>query len=281
MTADFSLNRFIADQRLVLVGVFILTILESILYVSQYYLIGLSINGLLENSLSGIYWLTGVFTAKVIISFYKEKRGRVTYNKIYGQLIKETVAEPLDQGERLRELSPRNNIIYTIADFFRKDLIKGFSTIVRMILVLVMLVFMNWSVFLACIICGLILLLLFLIQRKKITALSEELAEELKQEHLVLEYRDTEYLYEYQMNLERLEDALSKIRRRFLLVVETTTFLLMLVALIMVVNADGHNAMGTFFALLYYVFTFSEGIYVLPPIYQNYMKVQKMSLKLS
>lgn len=277
MITNFSLSHFIKEQRLALFDVAFLSILESGLFVAQFYFIGRAINDLLDKSWLGIYILAGVFTTKIIVSHIKQLRVGKAYKTIYDQLITRTIGEPLEAGENLEHLTPKSAIIYAIANFFKTDLIKGFETIIRLAFVLAILFIINKAIFAACLSLGLIVFILYRLQKSKTIYLSHQLALESKKEYAFLKRRNVKEFYDHHRKLERLDQQLLGISSINLSIIEILSFALMIFSLVVLVRAEGQNALGTFFAMLYYVFAFSESMFLIPSVYQKYLKTNELS----
>lgn len=276
--SKFSLKSFIRDHRLALVDVILLSLCESALFVAQFYVVGLAINGLLEESWKGIYILTGLFVAKLVVSYIKQIRINKAYTSMYEELITEAVGKPIEAGECLEELMPRSSIIYLMGDFFKTDMIRGFETLTRLIFVLISLFLLNKTVFLACLSFAIIVFLLYRLRQKQTITISQQLAQEVKKEYTILKKRNRDELYEHYDKLEKLDNRLSGISGINLSIIEILAFVLTVFSIVVLVKTEGQNAFGTFFALLYYVFAFSEAMFLLPSVYQQYLKIQQLSL---
>jgi len=280
MTTDFSLNSFVKEHRLTLFDVVVLSILESMLFVAQFYFMGKAINDLIQKSWQGIYILIGLFVVKIIISYIKQIRITKAYNSIYDKLITRTVVDPLSAGVAPESIAPRSSIIFVIADFFKSDLIRGIETLARLFFVLISLFLLNKTIFLACLALALIVFILYRIQRSRTINLSEQLAQELKTEFSIIKERNVEALYKHHKKTDKLDKGLLNISSINLSIIEILSLILIVFSLVVLVETQGENAIGTFFVMLYYVMTFSEGMFLLPSIYQKYLKLQQMSLLL-
>lgn len=280
MSYPFSLSTLLSKHRLTMVDVVILSIVESLLFVAQFYFIGKAINDLLQDSWNGVYILMVLFVGKALVSFIKQNRISKTYKSVYEKLVIHTIGTPLSKGKNINSLLSNNTIIYLLTDFFKGDLIKGFETIVRLLLVLITLFFLNKTIFLVAMGLSVIVFLLYFAQRKKTIQLSKNLADEFVKEHQILQIKDPKLLYQHHQSLEKLDNQLLGISVINLSIIEILSFAFLLVSLVILVKAEGINALGTFFTLLYYVTAFSETMFLLPSIYQKYLRIQEMSKKI-
>jgi len=266
MTHLFSLKNLLQRHRLTIVDVVLLSVLESGLFVAQFYFIGKAINDLLNDSWSGVFILIALFVGKVLVSFIKQKRISKTYKTIYDELVVKTIGTPLSAGEDI--------------DFFKGDLIKGFETIIRLFLVLLVLFILNKTIFLVALGLIVIVFLLYFFRRKRTIEISRDLANEFVKDRQILKERKPEALYQHHQSLEKLDNQLLGISAINLSIIEILSFVFLITSLVVLVKTEGENALGTFFTMLYYVMAFSETMFLLPSIYQKYLKIQEMSKKL-
>ena len=277
MIQPFLLKNLLKKYRLTIVDVVFLSVLENLLFVAQFYFIGKAINDLLKDSWGGVYILIALFVAKILVSYIKQKRIGKTHKKIYDQLIVEAIGRPLSEGENIKILAPKSTIVYEMTNFFKGDLIKGFETILRLVLVLVALFIINKMVFLVALGLAVVVFFLYFFRKKKTVKLSKDLADELVKEHEILQEGKTEPLFLYHKKLEKLDNELSGISAINLSIIEILSFAFLVVAIIILVKTEGENALGTFFTMLYYVMAFSETMFLLPSIYQKYLRTQELS----
>ncbi len=273
----FSLSNLLVEHRSAVISVIIMTLIESLLYVAQFYFIGRAINDLLNQSWSGIFVLCALFIGKLIISYLKQVRISKSYKVIYDALLTERIGQPLAEGEEHAKLTPKSAIIYAMTECFKGDLIKGLESIIRLVLVLIILFILNKIVFVLALILGVIVVFLYFIQRKQTIHISRLYAEELNREYGLLEMRDPSKYFEHQKKMEGHNRGLLRISAINLSIIEFLSFGFLLLSLIILVNMEGENALGTFFTMLYYVLAFSEVMFVLPSVYQRFLKVEELS----
>lgn len=276
----FSLREILKKHRTTLVGVVLLSIIESGLFVAQFYFIGKAVNELLKDSWTGIYILIGLFVTKLIVSAIKQSRIGKTYKTLYDQLISDAVAQPLAAGERLENLASKSTFIYMLTDFIKTDLIKGFETGIRLFFVLISLFLMNKMIFGVALALLMIVFVLYFIRRKTTIELSKDIADELVLEHQILNSKNVERLFGHHEKLEKLDNRLLGISGVNLAIIEILAFAFLLVSMIILVKTDAENALGTFFSMLYYVTAFSEILFLLPSIYQKYLRMEEVSKKI-
>ena len=280
MKHPFSLSMLLKNHRLTIVDVVILSVLESVLFVAQFYFIGKAINDLLKESWSGMYVLIALFVVKIFVSYVKQIRIGKTYKKIYDQLIVEAVGHPLSDGEGVETLAPKSIIIYEMASFFKGDLIKGFETIVRLFLVLIALFIFNKTVFLVALSLMVLVFLLYFFRKSKTIRLSQDMVDEMSRELQILKSGKTRSFFEHHKKLEKLDNDLLGISALNLSIIEVVSFAFVIIAMVFLVKSERENALGTFFAMLYYVMAFTETMFLLPSVYQNYLKIREASKKL-
>ena len=280
MTQSFSLSILIKKHRLTLVDVIFLSVLESLLFVAQFYFIGKALNDLLKDFWNGVYVLIALFIGKIIVSFFKQKRISKTYKTIYDELVVKAIGTPLSAGEDINIIAPKSTIIHLVTDFFKGDLIKDFETVVRLFLVLIALFILNKTVFLLALGLAVIVFLLYFFRKKRTIQLSRNLANEFIKEREILKERKPDTLYQYYQSLEKQDNQLLGISAINLSIIEILSFAFLIISLVVLVKTEGANALGTFFTMLYYVMAFSETMFLLPSIYQKYLRLQEMSKKI-
>ena len=277
MKQPYLLKNLLIKYRLTIVDVVLLSVLESVLFVAQFYFIGKAVNDLLKDSWDGVYILIALFISKVLVSYIKQNRIGKTYKRIYDLLIMKTIAGPLEEGEEIKTLAPKSSIIYELTSFFKGDLIRGFESIVRLILVLLALFFLYQQIFWMAIGMSTIVFCLYLFKKKKTLHLSSALAGEIFNEHDVLQSGNSESLVEHHRKLERIDNDLLGVSATNLSIIEILSFAFMIVSIILLVKTEGENAFGTFLTLMYYIMAFSEIMFLLPSKYQKYLRTQALS----
>ena len=280
MTNSFSLYSLVKSHRMTIVGVVILSVLESLLFVAQFYFIGKAVNDLLKDSWNGICLLIILFLGKLLVSYFKQRRIGKTYKNIYDDLVVKAIGKPLSEGEDIDDLSPKNTIVYLITDFFKGDLIKGFETAVRLVLVLIALLVLNETIFLISLVLAFVVFLLYYFQKKNTIRISRDLANEFVKERQVLRKRRPEVVYDYHRSIEKMDNQLQGISGFNLSIIEVLSFVFLIVSMVVLVRDEDENALGTFFAMMYYVMAFSETMFLLPSIYQKYLRMEAMSRKI-
>ena len=280
MSHPFSINTLLSKHRLTMVDVVFLSILESLLFVAQFYFIGKAVNDLLNDSWNGVYILIALFAGKFLVSFIKQKRISKTYKTIYDELVVKTIGTPLSAGDDIDLLTPKTTIVYLITDFFKGDLIRVFETIVRLFLVLLALFILNKTIFVIALGWVVIVFLLYFMRKKKTIQISQNLADEFVKEYQILKERKPETVYQHHQALERMDNQLLGISAINLSIIEILSFAFLIISLVVLVKTEGENALGTFFTMLYYVMAFSETMFLLPTIYQKYLRIEEMSKKI-
>lgn len=281
MDDKLSLSTFIKAKRWLLTRLVCLSMVESFLFVAQFYYVGQAVNDLLVDSFRGIYILTALFLLKLGVSWIKQRGIRRAHKTMYDDLVESAIGNRMSGDADIDDLAPNYVIIHSMTDFFRLDLVRSIGAISRLFFVLLALLYLNMSIFIMALVFVLIVFVLHRYMGSRLRHINMDMANEFVRERQFLKSSNKDDYYMHHARMESFENQLLGRISSGNLIIELLAFGFMVAALIILVLDQGEHALGTFFTMLYYVFALSEVMFLLPALYQRYLTVEAFSKKLN
>ncbi|UAA37416.1 hypothetical protein KIH87_11895 [Paraneptunicella aestuarii] len=142
-STDYSLWGIFKRFTWPIVGTFVLVVLENLVFISQPYLIGKSVDGLIEGSFDQLYVYIGIMVIFVFMSTFRRIYDTRTYANIRAKLSIETVSHQRNANSSLSATSERTALCDEILGFFEAGLFVIVKSFVEIIGSLVMLAFID------------------------------------------------------------------------------------------------------------------------------------------
>ena len=259
--------------------ILLLLVIETACHVVQFYLIGLSINMLLKGSKVGLYYLAAIFVFRYIVYLARELFNSKVYKSLYDALVLKILPSEYTKESRI-DLISKSSVVFEFASFIKFDLVTSLQSILRLLFVFVMLFLMTKKVLLLCLITAVFMAIVFILRRKKIFELYSSFNKNWRGEPaLILEGSKTQIVEHFKV-LEAKEKEVVSLSWGHALFIELVTFVVLVLSLLILTQEFKGEEVGFFFSILYYVFAFMEVAFLLPFIYQKFVKIKTMDTAL-
>lgn len=255
----------------------LLSLIESIIFTAQFFVIGYAIDQLIKVSYKGIVILIALYLAKMIIAFIKQLRHTKAYEEIYTILLVENITQPLEEGADPKSVAGRSHAIYQISDFVRNDMLSLFESSTRLILILISLFIFNKTIFLFALLFSVIVGIIYRLRKNDTQAVTKDLSHAIFDEQEIIYQKDIDSIYKQHELIEQKNSKLSSILGLNSLVVEVLSLVFLVASLVILVQQQKAEAVGSFFMLSYYVMAFSGFMFAIPAIYQRFVSFNTLT----
>ena len=279
MTATFSLRHIFRRFKGKIVITFALLLLENLVAVLQPLVIGIAINDLLAQSLRGTAFFVGLYVSGLVIGVGRRMYDTRAYTSVYTAVASDTVEHQREQGVSTSAIVTRSNLVRELVDFFEHDLPQGFTSTIGVLGATVMLAVFDWRLFAGCLVAMGVIYLIYRLSEKRIFRFNQHLNDELEQQVDVITRSPRPLIFAHFKTLARWRVKLSDTESVNFGLIDLALFALVIFALF--VSVQGANPTpGGIFSVLAYVLEFAEGVYVLPIIFQQMIRLREISQRL-
>jgi ABC-type multidrug transport system fused ATPase/permease subunit len=291
MNSQFSLKSLFSRFRGKISLTFLLLFTENVLNVLQPFAFGLAINDLLVQSFRGITVIIVLYACKLLVAVGRRLYDTRVYASIYQTMALEIIGQQGDGSAFLgnraaflgnRTLSAtvaRGNLVRELVDFFELNLTQGFTAAMSVIGAIVMLLIFDGYLFVGCLIAATLVYLVFWGSENRIFRLNQGLNNQIERQVEIVATGDAADITRHFRQLNRYRIQLSDLEAINFGLSESLLFLLVMFSLL--VAALRNPSPGEIFAVLSYVIEFAEGIYALPVLFQQMIRVKEISSRLS
>lgn len=262
-----------AGHKVALALTYVLTILENIAALLYPILIGKAIDGLLEDSRSGLYVLAIVLAVHLMIGVGRHMYDTRIFSRIYAELAGDMVVRQRASGTSIEQVAARVSLSREIVDFWQVEvpaIAKAFISFGGAIVLLLSLSLPVGAVALA-------MLLPITIANwwfgRRSLRLNTALNDVLEREVAIVANASPAKVRKHFERLTRWRVRVSDAEAATWSIVELAIIILIIAALLILSQTPGATV-GTIFAVLGYVLAFGDAVDDLPNIVQNVARVR-------
>jgi len=275
-----TLKKIFTRFKWKILGTFSLLSLENVLTVSLPFFLGLAINDLLDKSFRGLIYFVAADILRLIIGTARRVYDTRVYTTIYTVVASETVENHRQKKVGKSATITRANLVRELIDFFERDLTMGFSSLVSVLGAMVMLAIFDLWLLLGCFVALVLILIIYAFSEKRIFNLNRNYNDELENQVDIISDKPKLMVLRHFRKLARFTVKLSDLESINFGLSELVLFALAIVALIISVNGPNVTP-GGIFSILSYILEFAEGIFLLPIIYQQVIRLKEISGRLN
>jgi len=266
--------------RWLIVGTYVLLTVENVFTVLTPWLVGRIIDGLLAGEYRNLMVFYGVAFLAVIVGMVRRMFDTRAYGHIYRVTAAEMAAHENAANRPVSAVSARVAFVKEFTDFFEIMLPTAMMSIVMLLGAMIMLSFLSMYLCAATLVAAGCVTLVFYFSRNAIGALNTLMNDETERQVEILETRRHAGISAHFQSIVGWRVALSDIEaRNFGAVFLLTLGLTGLAAFIMIVIED--KSEGQVFAAITYVIQFSQSVVILPYAYQQFIRTNEMSGRLT
>lgn len=279
MTNDFSIRSIFKQYRLKISTTFLLLILENAFKVLQPLVLGIAINDLINKSNKGLLIFGGLYLAGFLVGVIRRYYDTRAYTFIYTNIASEIAQIQNEKQVEVSAIAARSALVKELVDFFEQDITQGFTSAISVVGALVMLLVFDVWIFFGCIVSIILIFIIYAISNGKIYGYNIGLNDELEHRINVLESRNQPKIRNHFKGISNWLVKLSDLETLNFGIIEVILFLLAVFALYASASDVSANA-GRIFSVVTYVLEFSGGVFMLPFIYQQIIRLKEISSRL-
>ncbi len=279
MQTDYSIKAIFKRYKGKIIATFSLLTLENVFKVLQPLVLGIAINDLIASSYDGLWLFCGLYAASFVIGVIRRYVDTRAYTYIYTHVASEIIELQNSKQVSVSTIAGRTALVKELVDFFEHDITQGFTALITVVGALVMLSFFDWWLFGGCLITVILIVIIYAFSKNRIYNYNTALNDELEQRVAVLEARQHAGIFGHFKNISKFLVKLSDLETLNFGLIEIILFVLAIFALYTSASAPDASA-GDIFAVLTYVLEFSGGIFMLPIIFQQIIRLKEISARL-
>ncbi len=258
---------------------FSMLVIENVFKVLQPLVLGIAINDLINKSNDGLWLFCILYSASFLIGVIRRYYDTRAYTSIYTVIASEVAAIQNQKNISVSTIAARSSLIKELVDFFEYDVTQAFTSLISVVGALVMLALFDWWIFGACLITILLIFIIYMLSNKKIYDYNIGLNDELEHRITVLETREQLGIVKHFRNIARWMVKMSDLETLNFGIIEILLFVLAIFALYVSASAVNATA-GGIFSIITYILEFSNGIFMLPIVFQQLIRLQEISARL-
>jgi len=273
-----SLKSLYARYRMPISITFILLSLEAYLLVLIPLGIGWSIDALMQKSLEGVYLLGLILLGILIISTTRRMYDTRIYSKVYALLSTHLIKTHKRDGVDTSVIVTRSDLVKELVDFFEHDLTQAYTSLVGVIGALLMIAFLNLTVFGICVASFIIIALVYQVSEASIFDTNAQLNRELERRLNRIKDKNS-LLIPHFRKISQSMIRLSDIESYNYIVIQILIAVILIVSIF--IGMEASLSTGDIFALLTYVLNFSFEVLTLPIIFQQFIRLQEITQRIN
>lgn len=257
----------------------LLVVLEGLCLLFMPLVIGWAIDDLMKGELPGMIQLSCLCLGLLIIGASRRFYDTRVYSGIFRKVSSELVAREKQRDTGISKISARTNLFTEFIEFLENSIPGIFNHIIGLVGTLVIIVFINFQVFLACLAGAAVTSIIYILSQKKILNLNKGQNSEFEKQVDIIASPSADNINTHFRNLMvwniKLSD-LETINYSLTWVVLTAV----LVGSILVAATSADTSFGLVVAIVMYVFGFIESVMTFPLHYQQMIRLQEIGARL-
>jgi len=278
--AFISLRTLISRFRVTVGFTLALVLVEAFVELLFPLFIGLAINGLLEDSYTGVAWLGGLGVAALTVGSARRFFDTRAYARIYTTIATEMVEREQERDAPVSTVSARAALITEFVEFLENSMPLVVSGTIGIVGILIIVATLNLSVFFACLGLLVIIAITFWASSGKNYSLNAGYNDQLEVQVDVLATRDVRAIGVHFSQLMSWNRKLSDLETLNYIVVWLGVVALLVYAPIATIDAN-QTEYGFAFAVITYVFQYIEGLVTFPIHIQQAIRLQEIGQRLN
>lgn len=279
MNTDYSIASIFKQYKWKVSFTFLLLVLENASKVAQPFVLGIAINDLLNKSEDGLLLFGGLYLIGFIIGVIRRYYDTRAYTFIYQEVATEIAEIQNQKSVPISTIAARSALVKELVDFFEQDVTQGFTSVIGVIGALVMLLVFDTWIFIGCIVTIILIWIIYGLSSRKLYEYNIGLNDELEYRVSVLEDRDRTKIQGHFKGISNWLVKLSDLETLNFGIIEVLLLLLAVYALYVSASSVTATA-GSIFSVITYVLEFSNGVFMLPFIYQQVIRLKEISSRL-
>lgn len=256
-----------------------LVVIEAGLGVLYPLTIGLAIDGLIDGSYLGIYYLIALGIASVITGSVRRLYDSRVYAAIYEEVVVEVLEAEKEKNSGISVEVARANLLTEFVDFFEDAMPEVVGAIVSLIGILLVVATLNFQVFAACVALFSLVALVYIFSARLNFRLNAGYNDELEEQVDAIKRRDSVRLKNHFRQLMSWNIKLSDLETFNYSIIWLGAIALFASTPVLLISG-GVLEYGLILAIMLYVFEFIDALVELPLHIQQVIRLQEISQRL-
>jgi ABC-type multidrug transport system fused ATPase/permease subunit len=265
--------------HLSIVITYALTFLENIFELLYPFIIGITIDGLLQGNYQGLITLAIVWSIHTITEVGRNIYDTYTFTQIYNHLAIEVVLRQFQQGIPTSQIVARSALSREFVDFFELDLPGIITALFGLVGALIMLAFYDLQIASYCLVLLLPIVPLNITYARKSLLLNHHLNNQLESEVDILMAGQPENVGKHYTTLANYRIKISNNTAINWGIMEIFTIILFMVILIRTVSLSSVQP-GDIYAIISYAWNYRQSLDIIPVLVQQLSRLQDISDRL-
>ena len=257
-----------------------LLIVESLLTLALPLAIGFSIDGLLQDDHFGLVALAVLCVALLFVGAGRRFYDTRAYARIYQTLAGSLVKFQHDAGSATSRTNARVGLLWEVVGFFEDELPTLLGTLLALVGTVAILAYLDFFVFLTCVIACLLIVIIYALSSERILTYNREQNDVLERQVDVIGGSQASHVASHFRQLMKWNIKLSDLETLNFSCVWLVVATMLLVSIVLVAN-NAAITLGNKITSVMYVFEFIEVMFALPLFYQQWVRLQEITTRLS
>ena len=274
-----SLGRLFASHRWRILLTWGLVLLEAAAMLMFPLVMGIAIDGMLQQRYFGLCLLGGLGAVAVLVGALRRFYDTRVYSKIYARVAEQIVAQEHHRQTEVSAIAARTNMATEFVEFLENSLPEIINAVIGLVGALLMIYFLQFDSFFACLAATVVIVIIYAATSGRTLRLNQGANDESERSVDVIGRNDRQEVSSHFRQVMRWNIRLSDL--------ETATFSLSWIVMIAVVlysiwaTVDsGITAQGKVLAIVMYVFSYIESVIVMPLFYQQAVRLREIAVRL-
>ena len=277
---NISIKSLLLRFRWRILFTFVLVTLEALTGILFPLLIGVAINGLLEDSFDGILYLSIAGAAALIIGSARRFYDTRIYSGIYCKIAPEMIENETKRDASVSRISARTGLLTEFVEFLENTMPQMITALISLVGILSIIATLNTNVFFACLSLLGLVVLIYTITGKFNYKLNANYNNQLEKQVDVLTARDSIAIKSFYKELMKWNIKLSDLETMNYFVIWTGVIAVFIYTPITVIGA-GVLSYGLVFSIIMYVFDYIGSIVSFPLFIQQAIRLKEISGRLA
>ena len=277
---NISIKSLLLRFRWRILFTFFLVMLEALIGILFPLLIGIAINGLLEDNFDGILYLSLAGVLTLIVGSARRFYDTRIYSGIYCKITPEVIQNETNNDASVSRISARTGLLTEFVEFLENSIPEMIFALISVVGILAIIAALNINVFFACLSLLGLIVLIYTITGKFNYKLNANYNNQLEKQVDVLTARDSIAIKSFYKELMRWNIKLSDLETMNYFVIWVGVIAVLIYTPITVIGA-GVLSYGLVFSIIMYVFDYTGSIVSFPLFIQQAIRLKEISARLA
>lgn len=276
----FSLGTIFSRFKSKILFTWSLVLLEALVFLLYPLFIGDAVDGLINNDKTGLLLFAGLGIVHLLFAGGRRFYDTRIYSKIYLQIAPELVEKEFGQNSEASKVSARTNMLTELIEFLENIFPEIVNSLIGLIGTMVLLLLINLNIFIATLISIAVTVIVYALSSKRTFRLNSSFNSELERHYDIIKKREMPGIFNHFKKLTFFNIKLSDLETINFSIIWAGFIGLIIYSIIAVVHTE-QISYGEMLSTIMYVFNFVESMIMMPFFYQQYVRLQEITDRIS